>query len=69
MISTASFIQAWKTGTGLMNRARDQNSLEIIEVAENQQKYPPVSPELLQISNEFRPIIPNFASALDQDIF
>ncbi len=68
MISTASFIQAWKTGTGLMNRARDQNSLEIIEVAENQQKYPPVSPELLQISNEFRPIIPNFASALNQDI-
>lgn len=68
MISTASFIQAWQTAASSMNRTHDQKNLEIIEVAENQQEFPPVSASLVQISKEFKVVIPNFVATLDQDL-
>ncbi len=67
MISTASFIQAWQTAASFMNHVKDQPNLEIIDVAENQKEFPPVSASLIQISKQFKLVMPNFAATLTQD--
>lgn len=68
LIPTAAFIQAWKAGASFLHSAKEQNNLEIIEVAVNQKTYPPVSSTLLRIPDEFKLTIPNCASVLEQDI-
>jgi len=68
MIPTASFIEAWKMAASFISEAKNQNNLEICEVAVNQKKYPPVSSVLLQISDKLKLTIPNFTSTLKQDL-
>ena len=68
MIPTASFIDAWKTGADFIHRAKDQQKLEICEVAVYQQKYPPVSSTLLNLSSGSKLKIPQFKSKLHQDL-
>jgi tetratricopeptide (TPR) repeat protein len=68
MIPSASFTAAWTTAAERLNKATDEITWKIYEVAANQAKYPSVPSSILPFPTSLKQPLPDFDAALQQDV-